>query len=227
MSKGIETPLGILRFFVDGVEQDVNPVALPSATEIFIVDGRCGVFLQLNAENNTLPTVVEIILESNLPFTSGSYTDEGLALIAFDYEKTNVSVGFRGDDPEMKEEYLSDRIRATLSVNYANRKDMVCQIAWLTSENKYEKSSYSTLAADTELGSSSNKSMWPEGQNGVATTQQGWLNGTQLVDGTRIWDTGKVIGNNGETAVRVHMNKEGSIHGYPVNPHKYLSRVKK
>lgn len=62
---------------------------------------------------------------------------------------------------------------------------------------------------------------WPKGENGIVETQQGWLNGTELPDGTKVWDTGNVIGENGETAVRVHIDSKGNIHGYPVNASKY------
>lgn len=70
-----------------------------------------------------------------------------------------------------------------------------------------------------------NKSMWTKGSNGVTETQQGWVNGTQLPDGTRVWDTGKIVGANGETGVRVHIDGNGNIHGYPVNPSQYLKGV--
>ncbi len=67
------------------------------------------------------------------------------------------------------------------------------------------------------------KSQWQAGNDGVDLTQKGWLNGETLPDGTRVWDTGSVIGNNGETGVRVHRSqKTGDIHGYPVNPGQYL-----
>ena len=33
---------------------------------------------------------------------------------------------------------------------------------------------------------------------------------------------GRVIGPNGETGVRVHINAKGNIHGYPVDPGQYL-----
>ena len=67
-----------------------------------------------------------------------------------------------------------------------------------------------------------NRSQWPEGQTGVNETQQGWQEGTQLPYGTKVWESGRVIGPNGETGVRVHIDGKGNIHGYPVNPRQYL-----
>lgn len=67
-----------------------------------------------------------------------------------------------------------------------------------------------------------NKSQWPEGKTGVKETQEGWQKGTELPDGTKVWDSGKPIGPNGETGVRVHIDGKGNIHGYPVNPGQYL-----
>lgn len=64
------------------------------------------------------------------------------------------------------------------------------------------------------------RSKWPEGQDGVHDTQQAWQNGETLPDGTKVWDSGSVIGENGETGVRVHL-KNGRIHGYPVDPGRY------
>ncbi|MDO4787779.1 MAG: hypothetical protein Q4A19_01305, partial [Johnsonella sp.] len=66
-------------------------------------------------------------------------------------------------------------------------------------------------------------SAWKPGNNGVHDTQEGWLNGTELPDGTKVWDAGKTTGTNGETGVRVHIDKKGNIHGYPVNPGRYLT----
>lgn len=66
------------------------------------------------------------------------------------------------------------------------------------------------------------KTIWPPGENGVEITQQGWLNGTQTDRNTRVWDAGRVIGSNGETGVRVHIDESGMIHGYPVNARRYL-----
>ena len=42
--------------------------------------------------------------------------------------------------------------------------------------------------------------------------------GSRLPDSTRVWDTGKVVGQKGETGVRVHIDSKGNMHGYPVNP---------
>ena len=66
------------------------------------------------------------------------------------------------------------------------------------------------------------KSQWKPGENGVDETQEAWQNGTELPDGTRVWDTGKVVGQDGETGVRVSIDSDGNIHGYPVNPGRYL-----
>ena len=62
------------------------------------------------------------------------------------------------------------------------------------------------------------KSQWPEGQNGVQLTQEAWMNGTPVrADGSvKIYDLGKPVGPNGETRVKVHIDKKGNIHGYPV-----------
>ena len=66
------------------------------------------------------------------------------------------------------------------------------------------------------------KSQWPQGKNGVDLTQEAWLKGDTLPDGTKVWDTGNVVGSNGETGIRVHIEGKGRIHGYPVNPKQYL-----
>ena len=65
------------------------------------------------------------------------------------------------------------------------------------------------------------KSEWKDGTNGVKETQEGWLNGTELPDGTKVWDAGEVVGTKGETAVRVHSDTKGTIHGYPVRAGRY------
>lgn len=64
-------------------------------------------------------------------------------------------------------------------------------------------------------------STWQNG-NGVHDTQEAWQKGTELPDGTRVWDAGKTTGTNGETGVRVHIDSRGNIHGYPVDPGRYL-----
>ncbi len=66
------------------------------------------------------------------------------------------------------------------------------------------------------------KTQWKKGQTGVNETQEGWVKGKLLNDGTKVWDAGKVIGPNGETGVRVHIDGAGRIHGYPVDPKQYL-----
>lgn len=66
------------------------------------------------------------------------------------------------------------------------------------------------------------KSQWPQGQDGVDLTQGAWQNGKTLPDGTKVWDTGKPTGPNGETGVRVHIDGKGNLHGYPVDPSQYL-----
>lgn len=37
-----------------------------------------------------------------------------------------------------------------------------------------------------------------------------------------VWDSGHVVGENDETGVRVHQDRQGNIHGYPVDPEQYL-----
>lgn len=66
------------------------------------------------------------------------------------------------------------------------------------------------------------KSQWKEGTSGVSETQETWLRGTELPDGTKVWDTGSIVGTKGETGVRIHIDSKGNIHGYPVNPEQYL-----
>jgi len=68
------------------------------------------------------------------------------------------------------------------------------------------------------------KSQWKDGTTGVKETQEGWQKGKELPDGTKVWDTGKPIGKNGETGVRIHIDGKGNIHGYPVNPGQYLKK---
>lgn len=73
----------------------------------------------------------------------------------------------------------------------------------------------------THNGSIPTKTQWPADENGVNLTQEGWQNGITVKDTpgeeVRVWDTGGVIGANGETRVKVHMRKKtGMIHGYPV-----------
>lgn len=75
-------------------------------------------------------------------------------------------------------------------------------------------------------GNDPNKSKWKDGSSGIPETQEGWLKGEPLPDGTRVWDTGKKVGENGETGVRVHIDNKGNIHGYPVNPKQYLGDKK-
>jgi hypothetical protein len=72
----------------------------------------------------------------------------------------------------------------------------------------------------THPGSLPDKSQWPSGENGVDLTQEAWLKGRTIKkqpgEEVRVWDTGRVIGPNGETKVKVHMKeKTGMIHGYP------------
>ena len=59
-----------------------------------------------------------------------------------------------------------------------------------------------------------NKSSWPEGQNGVSQTQQAWGNGVQ--DPKKPNQNVRIgIADDG-TIVRVHMDGNGAIHGYPL-----------
>ena len=64
-----------------------------------------------------------------------------------------------------------------------------------------------------------NGTPWPEGQNGVDLTQEAWMKGREI-NGTnglkREYDFNRIIGSNGETKVRVHMDTKGNIHGHPV-----------
>ncbi|WP_186321409.1 DNRLRE domain-containing protein [Bacillus sp. FJAT-22090] len=64
----------------------------------------------------------------------------------------------------------------------------------------------------------STKSQWKKGQNGVQYTQEAWMKGTVVKpDGSvKIYDFGKPVGPNGATKVKVHLDKKGNIHGYPI-----------
>lgn len=65
---------------------------------------------------------------------------------------------------------------------------------------------------------SKEKTSWPEGEDGVELTQEGWMKGRVLPGNSsvRVWDTGRVIGPNGETKVNVKFApSDGMIHGYP------------
>ena len=60
------------------------------------------------------------------------------------------------------------------------------------------------------------RSPWPKGKNGVSQTQEAWKNGVQ--DPKKPAGQGKIgIASDG-TVVRVHVAKDGSIHGYPLVP---------
>lgn len=64
------------------------------------------------------------------------------------------------------------------------------------------------------------KNTWAEDTNGVRETQEGWLKGSDVENRqgeVKEYDTGKVIGSDGETWIRVHIDKNGNIHGYPVH----------
>ena len=37
-----------------------------------------------------------------------------------------------------------------------------------------------------------------------------------------VWDLERVVGEKNETGVRVHQDKQGNIHGCPVDPEQYL-----
>lgn len=50
---------------------------------------------------------------------------------------------------------------------------------------------------------------------------QGTVDGD--VDGAPQVDAGKQVGEKGETGIRVHMDKKGNIHGYSVDPGRYLN----
>lgn len=64
------------------------------------------------------------------------------------------------------------------------------------------------------------KTQWPEGETGVDLTQEAWTKGRQTPNpNVRVWDSGRVVGPNGETGVNVKYNPStGLIHGYPVFP---------
>ena len=65
-------------------------------------------------------------------------------------------------------------------------------------------------------------STWQPGNNGVHDTQEAWVNGTELPDGTKVWDAGNTVGTNGETGVRVYLEGKGNMHGYSVDLGRYL-----
>ncbi len=62
------------------------------------------------------------------------------------------------------------------------------------------------------------KSQWPKGETGVDLTQEAWTKGTLVKpDGSvKVYDTGRQIGPNGQTRVKAHVDKNGNIHGYPI-----------
>jgi hypothetical protein len=63
----------------------------------------------------------------------------------------------------------------------------------------------------------SNKSTWPNGNNGVSQTQEAWMNG--VIDYRHPTQNIRIgISSDGMT-VRVHMDGQGHIHGYPLDPH--------
>ena len=62
-----------------------------------------------------------------------------------------------------------------------------------------------------------NKSSWPAGQTGVQQTQEAWLNG--VPDCRKPGQNVRIgIASDG-TIVRVHMDRNGWIHGYPFYPY--------
>jgi len=56
------------------------------------------------------------------------------------------------------------------------------------------------------------KSQWPNGETGVDLTQEAWMNGTPVKpDGSvRVYD-------NGSQKIKVHMDSNGNLHGYPID----------
>jgi len=63
------------------------------------------------------------------------------------------------------------------------------------------------------------KSVWGPNVDHVAETQNAWVNGKPVPGQpqTRSYNTGKPIGENGETWIKVHREEGGSIHGVPIN----------
>lgn len=59
------------------------------------------------------------------------------------------------------------------------------------------------------------KSSWPEGQNGVQQTQEAWKNGTP--DPKKPDGSVRIGTASDGTRVRVHIDKNNAIHGYPYN----------
>ena len=60
------------------------------------------------------------------------------------------------------------------------------------------------------------KSTWPEGKNGVSQTQEAWKNG---VPDPKVPSGNVKIGIASDgTVVRVHIDGNGAIHGYPLYP---------
>jgi hypothetical protein len=63
------------------------------------------------------------------------------------------------------------------------------------------------------------KSLFTSGVDPVYETQNAWLKGAPVPGQpqARSYDTGKVIGQNGETWIKVHIDGQGNIHGVPTN----------
>lgn len=62
------------------------------------------------------------------------------------------------------------------------------------------------------------KSQWLEGETGVKQTQEGWKNGNP---DPKVSDGSVRIGQSEGKDVRVHIDKKGRIHGYPLEPFKW------
>ena len=63
------------------------------------------------------------------------------------------------------------------------------------------------------------KTSWPPGENGVSQTQEAWMNGTQ--DYKKPGQNVRIGMSSDGFIVRVHMDKHGWIHGYPISPYCY------
>lgn len=63
------------------------------------------------------------------------------------------------------------------------------------------------------------KSAWPEGSDGVEETQEAWLNGKPVKP-----DGSVRVGTAKGQKVKVHINKRGRIHGYPVGEVKRMTK---
>lgn len=122
------------------------------------------------------------------------------------YFVSDIGVGVHNANCVETTEKLPNQGKVTGNVEDAPNVDAGKQGKHVSSHNNYNP----------------NKSTWANESNGVVETQQGWLNGFDAKGGTKVWDTGKIVGTNGETGVRVHIDGQGNLHGYPVFVGEYL-----